>query len=203
MAAPTRGWGATGAEGPRAHRLLLDRQGPDHRHGRGHLGLPRPPIGPGGGGRPRRHRPARPSWPCSSACARYVAWVYWLAVVMVGGVRHHGRRCPPHQVRRPLRSVHGAVRGGAGRRVRRCGSAPRRPCPSTASTPPRREAFYWATVVATFALGTAAGDMTATSLHFGYFVSGVLFAGLDRRPGARLPALAASTPSSRSGSPTS
>jgi uncharacterized membrane-anchored protein len=39
----------------------------------------------------------------------------------------------------------------------------------------RREAFYWLTVIATFALGTAAGDMTATTFHLGYFVSGVLF----------------------------
>jgi uncharacterized membrane-anchored protein len=39
----------------------------------------------------------------------------------------------------------------------------------------RREAFYWLTVMATFALGTAAGDMTATTFHLGYFVSGVLF----------------------------
>lgn len=30
----------------------------------------------------------------------------------------------------------------------------------------RREAFYWATVMATFALGTAAGDLTARTLHF-------------------------------------
>ena len=40
---------------------------------------------------------------------------------------------------------------------------------------PRREAFYWLTVMSTFALGTAAGDMTATTLHLGYFVSGVAF----------------------------
>jgi uncharacterized membrane-anchored protein len=40
---------------------------------------------------------------------------------------------------------------------------------------PRREIFYWATVLATFALGTAAGDMTATTMHLGYFSSGVLF----------------------------
>ncbi|HTB48691.1 MAG TPA: hypothetical protein VK712_01265 [Verrucomicrobiae bacterium] len=42
----------------------------------------------------------------------------------------------------------------------------------------RRELFYWATVLATFALGTAAGDMTATTLGLGYFSSGLLFAGL-------------------------
>jgi uncharacterized membrane-anchored protein len=41
----------------------------------------------------------------------------------------------------------------------------------------RREHFYWATVLATFALGTATGDWTATSLHLGFLSSGLLFAG--------------------------
>ena len=40
----------------------------------------------------------------------------------------------------------------------------------------RREVFYWATVLTTFALGTAAGDWTAMSLGLGYLASGVLFA---------------------------
>ena len=40
---------------------------------------------------------------------------------------------------------------------------------------PRREIFYWLTVCCTFALGTATGDLTATTLHLGYFTSGVLF----------------------------
>src|ERR1700683_444268 len=40
----------------------------------------------------------------------------------------------------------------------------------------RREMFYWATVFATFALGTALGDFTATTLGLGYFSSVVLFA---------------------------
>jgi uncharacterized membrane-anchored protein len=40
---------------------------------------------------------------------------------------------------------------------------------------PRREAFYWLTIMATFALGTAAGDMTAVSLNLGYFTSILLF----------------------------
>jgi uncharacterized membrane-anchored protein len=42
-------------------------------------------------------------------------------------------------------------------------------------TTQRREAYYWATVFATFALGTALGDFTATSLGLGYLASGVLF----------------------------
>lgn len=42
-------------------------------------------------------------------------------------------------------------------------------------TTQRREAYYWATVFATFALGTALGDYTATSLKLGYLASGILF----------------------------
>jgi uncharacterized membrane-anchored protein len=42
-------------------------------------------------------------------------------------------------------------------------------------TTQRRESFYWATVFATFALGTALGDFTATSLGLGYLASGILF----------------------------
>ena len=40
----------------------------------------------------------------------------------------------------------------------------------------RRETYYWITVFVTFALGTAAGDLTAASMHLGYFTSGVIFA---------------------------
>jgi uncharacterized membrane-anchored protein len=42
-------------------------------------------------------------------------------------------------------------------------------------TTQRREAFYWATVFATFALGTALGDFTADSLNMGYLPSGIFF----------------------------
>jgi uncharacterized membrane-anchored protein len=40
----------------------------------------------------------------------------------------------------------------------------------------RRELFYWMTVLVTFALGTALGDLTATTLHLGYLASGIAFA---------------------------
>jgi uncharacterized membrane-anchored protein len=40
----------------------------------------------------------------------------------------------------------------------------------------RRELFYWLTVLATFALGTACGDLTAATLKLGFFGSAVLFA---------------------------
>jgi uncharacterized membrane-anchored protein len=43
-------------------------------------------------------------------------------------------------------------------------------------TTPRRERFYWAAVLGTFALGTAAGDLTALTLHLGFYASILLFA---------------------------
>ena len=46
----------------------------------------------------------------------------------------------------------------------------------------RRECFYWATILATFALGTALGDMTASTLRLGYLASGLLFAILFALP---------------------
>lgn len=46
----------------------------------------------------------------------------------------------------------------------------------------RRERFYWAAVLATFALGTAAGDLTALSLNLGYFESAALFAAIIAVP---------------------
>ena len=46
----------------------------------------------------------------------------------------------------------------------------------------RREKFYWGTVLATFALGTATGDWTAGGLDLGFFSSGLLFAGLILLP---------------------
>ena len=40
----------------------------------------------------------------------------------------------------------------------------------------RRERFYWSAVLATFALGTAAGDLTAYQLKLGFWPSAILFA---------------------------
>ena len=50
----------------------------------------------------------------------------------------------------------------------------------------RREVFYWATVITTFALGTATGDMTAMTLQIGFLASGILFAVLIALPGLAL-----------------
>ena len=42
----------------------------------------------------------------------------------------------------------------------------------------RREGFYWLAVLFTFALGTAAGDLTAERLGVGYWESALIFGGL-------------------------
>ncbi len=42
----------------------------------------------------------------------------------------------------------------------------------------KREAFYWLTVLFTFALGTAAGDLVSENLNVGYWKSALMFAGL-------------------------
>jgi uncharacterized membrane-anchored protein len=46
----------------------------------------------------------------------------------------------------------------------------------------RRELFYWSAVMATFALGTAGGDMAARTLNLGYLTSGIAFAALIAVP---------------------
>src|SRR5947209_11735638 len=112
---------------------------------------------------------------------RYVAWVYWLAVVMVAvfgtmaadvihvvlGISYLVSTAffasalaiifITWYVSEKTLSIHTIYRG-------------------------RRELFYWATVTATFALGTAAGDLTASTLGEGYFPSFVLFAVLFALP---------------------
>ena len=47
----------------------------------------------------------------------------------------------------------------------------------------RRECFYWAAVLATFAMGTAAGDLAAYTANLGFLSAGALFAALFVLPG--------------------
>jgi uncharacterized membrane-anchored protein len=63
-------------------------------------------------------------------------------------------------------------------------------------TTTRRELFYWAAVLATFAMGTALGDLAAYTLKLGFFSAGIVFAVVFALPGAsfyafRLNAIAA------------
>ncbi|HEY3922193.1 MAG TPA: hypothetical protein VGL76_08775 [Gaiellaceae bacterium] len=47
----------------------------------------------------------------------------------------------------------------------------------------RRELFYWAAVLATFAMGTAAGDLAAYTAKLGFLSAGIMFACLFALPG--------------------
>ncbi len=108
---------------------------------------------------------------------RYIAWTYWLAVVGVGvfGTMAadvlHVRFGVPYVASTALYAVVLFAVFFIWDRTEHTLSF------HTIDTP-RREAFYWAAVVATFAMGTALGDMTATTLGLGYFASGLLFAGI-------------------------
>jgi uncharacterized membrane-anchored protein len=47
-----------------------------------------------------------------------------------------------------------------------------------AITTRRREGFYWAAILFTFALGTASGDLVSEQMGLGYALSGAIFGGL-------------------------
>jgi uncharacterized membrane-anchored protein len=112
---------------------------------------------------------------------RYIAWTYWLAVVGVGvfGTMAadvlHVRFGVPYAVSSVLYGVVLAAVFISWQRTEKTLSF------HTIDTP-RREAFYWAAVVATFAMGTALGDLTATTFGLGYFASGLLFAAVIAIP---------------------
>ncbi|HEX4219769.1 MAG TPA: hypothetical protein VHZ02_15440 [Acidimicrobiales bacterium] len=112
---------------------------------------------------------------------RYMAWTYWFAVVMVGvfgtmaaDVLHVGFHVP-YIASAPLFAVVLVAVFVAWQKTEHTLSI-------HSIDTPRREAFYWAAVVATFALGTAVGDLTAITFHLGYGYSIVLFAGLIAVP---------------------
>ena len=48
----------------------------------------------------------------------------------------------------------------------------------TSITTTKREAFYWLTILFTFALGTASGDLVAEKFNLGYLTALIIFAGL-------------------------
>jgi len=108
---------------------------------------------------------------------RYIAWVYWLAVVMVavfGTMAADGLHIQlgvPYIVSTTFFAIVLAVVLIAWYKSEGTLSI-------HSINTRRREMFYWATVLATFALGTAAGDLTATTVGLGYFTSGLVFSAL-------------------------
>jgi uncharacterized membrane-anchored protein len=112
---------------------------------------------------------------------RYVPAIYWLAVVMVAvfgtmaaDVFHIGLGIP-YAVSTTFFAFSLAV-------IFIAWYATEKTLSIHSIYTPRRELFYWATVMAAFALGTAAGDMTASTMGLGYFTSGLMFAVLFALP---------------------
>jgi len=112
---------------------------------------------------------------------RYVPWIYWLAVVMVAifGTMVADVLHIVFHVPYVVSSIFFAV---ALTIVFVAWYASEKTLSIHTINTRRRELFYWTTVITTFALGTAVGDMTATTLHLGYFASGILFAVLFAVP---------------------
>jgi uncharacterized membrane-anchored protein len=108
---------------------------------------------------------------------RYRVWIYWFAVAMVavwGTLAADGLHIKlgvPYAVSSAFFAVCLVV-------VFVTWYATERTLSIHSITTPRRELFYWATVLVTFALGTAVGDLTATTLHLGFLTSGLMFTGL-------------------------
>jgi uncharacterized membrane-anchored protein len=113
---------------------------------------------------------------------RYVPWIYWLAVGMVAvfgtmaaDVLHVEFRVP-YIASSCLFAVMLVAVFWSWRRSEGTLSIH-----SITTTP--RELYYWAAVLATFAMGTALGDLAAYTLNLGFLSAGLLFAVLFVVPG--------------------
>ena len=113
--------------------------------------------------------------------ARYIPWVYWFTVLMVAIVGTmaadvlHKQFHVPYAATTVFFAVVLTVVFVLWQRVEGTLSI-------HSIVTPRRELFYWAAVMATFALGTAAGDLAAKTIGLGYLTSAVLFAALMAVP---------------------
>jgi uncharacterized membrane-anchored protein len=113
---------------------------------------------------------------------RYIPWVYWLAVAMVAvfGTMAadvlHVEFGVPYIASSIFFAILLAVVFWVWSRVE--------PTLSIHSiTTERRELFYWAAVLATFAMGTALGDLAAYTFKLGFLSAGIVFAVLFALPG--------------------
>ncbi|MDN3562917.1 hypothetical protein ACFQY5_22640 [Paeniroseomonas aquatica] len=108
---------------------------------------------------------------------RYVPWVYWLTTVLVSvvGTLVTDNMVDNLGVTLPMATAIFAVALSA---TFAAWYASERTLSIHSIHTTRREVFYWAAILFTFALGTAAGDLAAEGLQIGYAWSAVIFAGL-------------------------
>jgi uncharacterized membrane-anchored protein len=105
---------------------------------------------------------------------RYVPGIYWLAVVFISVVGTLITDNLTDNLGIPL------VVSTAGFAIALCATfaawfASERTLSIHTIITSRREGFYWLTILFTFALGTAAGDLVAEKLAFGYLLSALMF----------------------------
>lgn len=108
---------------------------------------------------------------------RYVPWVYWLTTVLVSivGTLVTDNMVDNLGVTLPMATT---IFAAALTATFAAWYASERTLSIHSIHTTRREVFYWAAILFTFALGTAAGDLAAEGLQLGYAWSGVIFAGL-------------------------
>jgi uncharacterized membrane-anchored protein len=109
--------------------------------------------------------------------ARYVPGVYWLAVVLISVVGTLITDNLTDNMGVPLQTTTVVFALALGATFALWYASERTLSIHTIVTV-RREAFYWLAILFTFALGTAAGDLTAEKLNVGYWPSALLFAAL-------------------------
>ena len=113
--------------------------------------------------------------------AAYVPWIYWLAVLMVAvfGTMAadvlHVEFGVPYVASTVFFAVALVAIFGTWSRIEGTLSI-------HSITTSRREIFYWLAVLATFAMGTATGDLAAYSATLGFLSAGILFACLFLLP---------------------
>ena len=107
---------------------------------------------------------------------KYVPWIYWVCVVLISVV---GTLITDNLVDNLGVTLKAATTVFAGSLavVFAVWYASERTLSIHTIYTTRRELFYWLAILFTFALGTAAGDLTAEGLGLGYAYSALLFGG--------------------------
>lgn len=109
--------------------------------------------------------------------ARYTPWLYWLAVVLISVV---GTLITDNMVDNFGITLIAATIGFSLALAATFFAwyVAEKTLSIHSITTKKRELFYWLAILFTFALGTAAGDLTAEGLQLGYLFSAWMFAGI-------------------------
>ncbi|WP_432968324.1 COG4705 family protein [Dactylosporangium sp. CA-233914] len=107
----------------------------------------------------------------------YTPWIYWLCVVLVSVVGTQITDFFTDTLGVPL-AVSTAVFAVILAAVFMTWYRQERTLAIASINTPRREAFYWAAILTTFALGTAAGDFATEALNLGFRNGALVFGGL-------------------------